>query len=314
MMIVKNEETQSNIDEAARILQDVQVETYGSMDHREKVEFILYQMKVMIKKADMIRLLIVSRKVTEKTFKDQRIEDLRVQYYAYYSIYQRHEQLYLETARSFKAVFDSLAKGASELANLPAANEFGFSFNPDHVFTLLIFFTTIADHSAEKTQLLNEFNTVYVSHLEKHPHLLALVRGLLSKELINTALDHWHIDQAELFQRGYPHADEHRADFRKQLIQHNIITCAGYYERAQLGRLAELSGVGVEELETELCSLVNADILRGKVDRIEGVVTFRRQRRDDEILDDWVQDVNGLLDLVNHTCNLIERETEAIAK
>jgi hypothetical protein len=35
---------------------------------------------------------------------------------------------------------------------------------------------------------------------------------------------------------------------------------------------------------------------------------FRRQRVDDEILDDWVTDVNNLLDLVNHTCNLIDRE------
>ena len=314
MMIVKNEETQSNIDEAARILQDVQVETYGSMDHREKVEFILYQMKVMVKKADMIRLLIVSRKVTEKTFKDQRIEDLRVIYYSFYSIYQRHEQLYLDTAQSLKAVFDSLVKGAPELSNLPAVNEFGFSYDPSHVFTQLIFFTAIAEHSAQKTQLLNEFNTVYISHLEKHKHLLDLVRGLLSKELINTSLDHWHIDQAELFSEGYPHAQEHKVDFKKQLIQHNIITCAGYYERVQLGRLAELSGVSGEELEVELCNLVNSDIVKGKIDRIEGVVLFRRQRRDDEILDDWVQDVNSLLDLVNHTCNLIERETEAIAK
>ena len=41
-MIVKNQETNENIEEAARIMQNVQVETYGSMDAREKLEFILY--------------------------------------------------------------------------------------------------------------------------------------------------------------------------------------------------------------------------------------------------------------------------------
>jgi 26S proteasome regulatory subunit N5 len=41
-MIVKKSETDENIEEAAKILQDVQVETYGSMDQREKLEFILY--------------------------------------------------------------------------------------------------------------------------------------------------------------------------------------------------------------------------------------------------------------------------------
>lgn len=44
-------------------MQEVQVETYGSMDKREKLEFILYQMKIMIKLNDIVRLYIVSKKV-----------------------------------------------------------------------------------------------------------------------------------------------------------------------------------------------------------------------------------------------------------
>lgn len=39
---VKLMENDDNIFEAARIMQEVQVETYGSMDKREKLEFILY--------------------------------------------------------------------------------------------------------------------------------------------------------------------------------------------------------------------------------------------------------------------------------
>ena len=312
-MIVKNEETESNIDEAARILQDVQVETYGSMDHREKVEFILYQMKVMILKKDMIRLLIVSRKVTEKTFKDQKIEDLRVQYYAFLSIYQRNEQTYLESALSMKAIVDSLLKQAPEIASLPTHNDFGFSFDLSHVFTNLIFFTAIAEHSPKKTELLNEFNTKYISQLEKHENLLELVRGLLSRELISTSPSTWKAETADIFSESFQHSGEHRLNFRRQLIQHNVIICSQYYERAQLTRLAELSHITVDQLEEEICTLINADIIKGRIDRVENVIIFRKQRLDDEILDVWVDDVNKILDLVNHTCNLIDREEEMVA-
>ena len=63
LMMVKWNENQANIEKAANIMQEVQVETYGSMDKREKLEFILYQMKIMIKLNDLVRLYIVSKKV-----------------------------------------------------------------------------------------------------------------------------------------------------------------------------------------------------------------------------------------------------------
>jgi 26S proteasome regulatory subunit N5 len=310
-MIVKNEETGSNIEEAARILQDVQVETYGSMDHREKVEFILYQMKIMVKKADMIRLLIVSRKVTEKTFKGQNIEDLRAQYYALLFIYHRSEQNYLDSAKCFRAVLESLLKNAPEMTNLPKVNEFGFSFDIDTVFASLVFYTTIAEYSEEKNNLLKEINSTYLKQLERNPTLLKLVTGMLSKELVNTNIESWEASRALIFQPDFEHSSEHRINFKKQLIQHNIIVCSKYYDRARLARLAELSGIPPAELEEELCNLVNSDIVSGKIDRVEGVIVFHKQRPDDEILDDWVKDVNSLLDLVNNTSHLIDREEDA---
>ena len=49
LMLTQYKEDDNQIEDAAKILQEVQVETYGSMDKREKLEFILYQMKIMIK-------------------------------------------------------------------------------------------------------------------------------------------------------------------------------------------------------------------------------------------------------------------------
>lgn len=64
MLIVKGKED-GDLMEAANILQEVQVETYGSMDKREKLDFILYQMKIMLKKEDYVRFFIISKKINE---------------------------------------------------------------------------------------------------------------------------------------------------------------------------------------------------------------------------------------------------------
>ncbi len=89
-MIVQNKEDANNINDAAKILQEVQVETYGSMSRREKLEFILYQMKIMIKRGDYVRLFIISKKINEANLNDDELIDLKVRYYAYMCIYYNH--------------------------------------------------------------------------------------------------------------------------------------------------------------------------------------------------------------------------------
>ena len=47
-----------------------QVETFGSMEKQEKVEFILEQMRLCIAKKDFIRTQIISKKINTKFFED----------------------------------------------------------------------------------------------------------------------------------------------------------------------------------------------------------------------------------------------------
>ena len=76
-----------NIKAAADLLQDIQVETYGSMDRREKVEFILYQMRIMIKMEDQLRLLMVSKKLNKKNIDTEGLEDLKIRFYSFLLFY-----------------------------------------------------------------------------------------------------------------------------------------------------------------------------------------------------------------------------------
>jgi 26S proteasome regulatory subunit N5 len=78
------------------------------MDRREKLEFILYQMKIMIKKKDYIRLYIISKKINEKNLEIKEIQDLKITYYAYMIEYYNHENRYLECSNCYKKIFETL--------------------------------------------------------------------------------------------------------------------------------------------------------------------------------------------------------------
>ncbi|XP_060591983.1 26S proteasome non-ATPase regulatory subunit 12-like [Ruditapes philippinarum] len=68
--LAKIREDAGKIAEAADILQELQVETFGSMEKKEKVEFILEQMRLCIAKKDYIRTQIISKKINTKFFDD----------------------------------------------------------------------------------------------------------------------------------------------------------------------------------------------------------------------------------------------------
>lgn len=67
-------EKEGNIDEAAKLLQELQVETYGSMEKREKVEFILEQMRLCLARKDYIRTQIISKKISPKFFINNEVQ------------------------------------------------------------------------------------------------------------------------------------------------------------------------------------------------------------------------------------------------
>lgn len=51
------------VDEACDIIQDVHVETYGSLDKKEKADFLLEQIRLTLAKKDFVRTIIISKKV-----------------------------------------------------------------------------------------------------------------------------------------------------------------------------------------------------------------------------------------------------------
>lgn len=69
-ILAKIREEEGDVAEAAKIIQELQVETYGSMDKREKVELILEQMRLCLAIKDYIRTQIISKKINTKFFEE----------------------------------------------------------------------------------------------------------------------------------------------------------------------------------------------------------------------------------------------------
>lgn len=73
-ILAKIKEDEGNVNEAADIMQDLQVETFGSMEKREKTEFILEQMRLCLLKRDYVRANIISKKINIRYFKETEVQ------------------------------------------------------------------------------------------------------------------------------------------------------------------------------------------------------------------------------------------------
>eukprot|EP01015_Nassula_variabilis_P009175 TRINITY_DN1726_c0_g1_i1.p1 TRINITY_DN1726_c0_g1~~TRINITY_DN1726_c0_g1_i1.p1 ORF type:complete len:431 (-),score=65.69 TRINITY_DN1726_c0_g1_i1:170-1462(-) len=311
LMLVKLKETENSIDEAAKILQDVQVETYGSMDRREKIDFILYQMKIMIKKNDLIRLFIISKKINRKNLNDPKLDDLKIIYYSYLFHFYVNEDKYLDCAECYKEIYDTLVRNP-EVFKDNQTIEFGFKVDQKTILENYVLFLAITTHSKEQLAHLHDLKTNYIQTLERHPKLLRLVNDLLSNELISTKPADFGFDTVEIFLKTVHHYEQHQKDFRRQLVQHNIRVLEKYYRKIYVARVSELLNVPKEEVEVEICEMINIGLIFAKIDRVSGIISFRKLQNENERLNEWIFDVNKLLDIVDKTCNLISRDNEML--
>ena len=99
------EEERGDIAQAATVLQQVHVETYGSLSKREKVEFILEQMRLTLAAQDFVRAAIVANKVSRKHL--QEMPDYKVQFFRLQAIFHRHEKNAFELAKDYHAIYNT---------------------------------------------------------------------------------------------------------------------------------------------------------------------------------------------------------------
>jgi len=300
-ILAKIKEDQGEIQQAAEILQEVQIETYGSIEKREKTEFILEQVRLCLDSRDFIRASILSRKIHQKALQAGDFQDLKLKYYELMIRYHTHESNYLEICRAFQAIYDTPKIKADRT-------------QWENYLRMIVIFVVLSPYDSEQFDLINR---VYQDkNLNQLPKYRALLKYFLTMELMR-----WPIIQ-QLYEPELSQLGVFSGEYGKQLwtglhhrvVAHNIRVIAEYYSQIHSSRLAELLDLSEQESEQFVAELVVAKSIYAKIDRPKKIITFLRPKDPSERLNDWSQNISNLLDLVEKTTHLIHRETMVHSK
>lgn len=295
-------ESQNNIDEAATILQELQVETYGSMEKREKIEFLLEQMRVCLLKGDYIRTQIISRKISIRAFDESSYHDLKLKYYELMIKLDLHDSNYFAVCKHFKQIYDT-----------PKIKE-DFKLMREALKNIVIYLL-LSPFGNEQQDMLNRLSED--RNLQEIPKYNDLVKLLKTEEVINwrSLIEHFEKD-LKVGDSSYPATDVFKndegkkrwSDFKTRIVEHNMRVMAKYYTFIYSKRMANLLDLSEQETEEFLSNLITKKTINGKIDRLAGIVTFEHQKNINEVLNDWSFNLNNLMNSINKTTHLINKE------
>ncbi|XP_046394223.1 26S proteasome non-ATPase regulatory subunit 12 [Ischnura elegans] len=305
--LAKLKEEEGNVTEAANVIQELQVETYGSMEKREKVELILEQMRLCLAKQDYIRTQIISKKINPRFFEDESdsgIQDLKLKYYRLMIELDQHEGSYLATCRHYRAVLDTPSIKEDPVQRTQSLRN-------------VVLYLVLAPYDNEQADLTHRvLADKLIEEMQTYKNLLRL--------FINPELIKWsglcEIYEKELKEGspGSPPTDvfspnteegqKRWSDLRSRVVEHNIRVMAKYYTRISLKRMAELLDLPVEETEEFLSNLVVKKMVCAKTDRPAGVVSFAESKDPSDVLNEWASHLSSLMQTLNRTTHLINKE------
>jgi len=314
MAIIK--ERKGDASGAADVLQEVHVETYGSLSKREKVEFILEQMRLTLLKRDYIRSYIVSNKVKRSVLDEEGMAELKVKFYSLLAKYYAHE----------KDAFE-LAKCHHNIYSTPTVQEVETSWK--EALTNSVVFLCLSEYSNEVKDMMERINLD--PRLDKIPECRDAVSAYLRDEIIHYPLPYQDalesvsgiVDACEV-DNGAPlggtidigsssslskSSKEHwHKTFHSRIIEHNLRVTSIYYRRIRTSRLATLLNLDVDATERHISHMVSTGMVYAKIDRPKDEVRFMKKRCEEEVLSDWASDIGKLLGLVEETTYLIHKE------
>ncbi|OIT39063.1 26s proteasome non-atpase regulatory subunit 12 -like a, partial [Nicotiana attenuata] len=318
--LAKINEEQGKIAEAADLMQEVAVETFGAMAKTEKIAFILEQVRLCLDRQDYVRAQILSRKINPRVFeadpsKEKKkpkegenvveepaadipsLLELKKIYYQLMIRYYSHSNDYLEICRCYKAIYE-----------IPSVKEDLAQWIP--VLRKICWYLVLSPHDPMQSSLHN--STLEDKNLSEIPHFRLLLKQLITMEVIQwTALWNTFKDEFENEKNmpGGTLGDKAAEDLRLRVIEHNILVVSKYYSRITLKRLADLLCLSIQEAEKHLSVMIVSKALVAKIDRPMGVVCFQPAKDSNDILNSWAFNLEKLLDLVEKSCHQIHKET-----
>jgi len=289
-------EKEGKIAEAAKIIQEVQVETFGAMKKKEKTEYILEQMRLCLEKKDYIRTQLISKKIHPKVLAEPDFETIKIKFNNLMIKYHLHERNHLEIAKCYHQIY-----------NTPTIKADPVEWSKQ--LKLIVLYIILAEHSNEQSDFINRlFLDPNLNKLPEYKNLLTL---FLTPEVMNWSRVE-SVYKVELSQLP-PFSDKEEAgrlweDLALRIIEHNIRVVAKYYNHIRTARLSQLLCLDISETEKHLSRLVVGGTVFAKIDRPHGIIAFKKVEQPSDVLNSWSSDIEQLLGLVENTCHLIHRE------
>lgn len=276
-------------------IQDVHVETYGSLSKKEKAEYILQQVRLNLLRKDYIRALIQCRKMNRKTIEEEGFEDVKVKFYTMMVEYHVQEKDSWEICQSYFKIFDTSVTKADPVAKLEALRA-------------AVLFALLSGHDNHQKDMLHRL--LLLPDVQAQEALLSALTQFTTAEIIPFPFPFMDALTATTALTSLPPdvLDHFTAKLRVRVNQHNIRTVSAYYARIRIARLATLLGLDEETTETQLSEMVAAGDICLRIDRPAGIVTFGQAKKAEEVLSSWASDVGRMLHLMESTCHLINRE------
>ncbi len=297
LLALMYEEHDKDISAAVDMIQDVHVETYGSIPKKEKAEYILHQMRLNLLKKDYIRALIQSRKMNRKTIEAEGYEDAKVSFYSMMVEYYTHEVDAWEISQCYFKIFDT----ATTKADAVKCKE---ALESCVVFLMLSKFDNHVSDMMHRLKLLKEVseNALCKSTLDLFTTIEIISFPFQGMENLknHVCFDKAYAEEASL--------DTFKKNFHIRVIQHNLRVVSEYYKRITSAKLGNLLNLEADMLEAHLSEMsVNGDIYL-KIDRPKGIICFEEPQTPEAVLSEWSSDMGKLLGMMESTCHLINRE------
>lgn len=288
--------SQGKIDEACNLLCELQVETYGSMEMFEKIEFILEQMELCILKGDFQQATVFSRKILKKTFKNPKYESLKLDYYKLLIKIGLHKNHYLDIAQYYQEIYHTECVQNDE-------NQWKDALVHIAYFLILSPYGKLQNDLIHKLKLDNNLKKLEVQD--------SLINIFTTKELIrwpNLKQRYGTVLQRDPVAFGSENNNVHWEQLQKRVIEHNLRVISEYYSRITLGRLNELLDLSEAETESFISDLVNQGVIYAKVNRPARIVNFEKPKVSNELLNQWSNNVDELLEQIETIGHLITKE------
>ncbi|OIR57866.1 MAG: 26S proteasome regulatory subunit N5, RPN5/PSMD12 [Amphiamblys sp. WSBS2006] len=260
LLLSEMREQEGDIENAAREILEVPVETFSSVPKERRVSFLLRQMSLALRTGNYTRAEVVSNKFGERAFS---------------GVGQQQREEFLCLATSLMACLGKYAQAARHCLDLFSQAVSGNTRTVGH--------TAVALSVLCGREVIEEVLSAKGAGLgEDFPFLRDFLRGRIVRR--TDAMD-WLFSSGDVLGFAGSLGDRGRGEavarlarsFFEKTTDHNVAVLSTHYDAISLQSVSGCLGVSVAEAEERLCEMVLRKGTALKIDREDGFVYFTQK-------------------------------------